>query len=319
MVNRSQPLLTIGIPTYNRAECYLPLALSSALAQDYANLEIIVSDNASADETEAYVRSVADARIRYFRHEKNIGAAQNQNFCVEKARGAFFLLLHDDDLIDPDFISVCAQAVRGNSAVGVVRTGVRLIDAEGRVLSSSENSAAGLSFEDFLRAWFSGETLHYLPATMFNTGALKRLGGFHSRTYMFEDAVVLVRLAAELGRVDVRDVKASFRRHGENLGGHPSHALSWVDDCMFLRDVILESISSADQEWARADANRFLARKSYRHAAGLSSFSDRWMLYWTIYRTFGHRHLPPPLQAAKWSRRLQRRLGKFVPRVNTGL
>jgi glycosyltransferase involved in cell wall biosynthesis len=131
--------------------------LTARWQQDYPNLEIVVSDNASTDGTETLIRSKADSRVRYFRHEKSIGGTNNFNFCVEQARGAYFLLLHDDDLIDPDFISTCVRALDGNLNVGVVRTGIRLIDGDGKVISERENRAGGLSFEEFLRAWFTGK------------------------------------------------------------------------------------------------------------------------------------------------------------------
>lgn len=54
------PLVTIGIPTYNRFDGYFPGALEAALTQDYPNIEIVVSDNASTDGTEAFMRSVDD-------------------------------------------------------------------------------------------------------------------------------------------------------------------------------------------------------------------------------------------------------------------
>ena len=318
MSTQTEPLVSIGIPTYNRAADYLPVALGSALAQDYANLEIIVSDNASTDGTADFVKSKNDARIRFFRHEENIGPANNPNFCVEQARGAYFLLLHDDDMIDPDFVSVCMRAVDGNPNVGVVRTGIRVIDAEGRPVSFSENVAEGLSFEGFLRAWFTGKTAHYLPNTLFNTAGLKKFGGFHSKTYMFEDAVALVRLASELGRIDIREVKASFRRHGQNLGGHPSRARDWLKDCVYLRDVIMERVAEHESKAVYRDATRFLCRTSYRHASAVPSLVDRWVMYWEVFAAFGYSHLPPRAWHPRESMsRLQRRLSRLVRMMGT--
>src|SRR5215813_12822113 len=125
----ASPLVTIAIPTYNRGGSYLPQALQSALGQTYPNLDIIVSDNCSPDHTADYVRSIADQRLRYFRHEPSIGHKGNYNFCVQQAKGDYLLLLHDDDAIDKDFVSSCIDAAAGTSNVGVIRTGIRRIDA----------------------------------------------------------------------------------------------------------------------------------------------------------------------------------------------
>jgi glycosyltransferase involved in cell wall biosynthesis len=102
------PLATIGIPTYNRAES-LERALRSALAQDYEALEIVVSDDASTDATEALVRPLAEQepRLRYLRQERNLGHAQNFQALVDAARGEFFMWLSDDDWIDSSYVSSC--------------------------------------------------------------------------------------------------------------------------------------------------------------------------------------------------------------------
>ena len=121
----STPLVTIAIPTYNRAEKTLPETLRSAIAQTYANLEIIVSDNCSTDSTADVVRSIGGARVVYVRQSENLGLAGNQNDCVERASGAYVLILHDDDLIDPDFVESCMHAVGGSTSVGLIRTGIR--------------------------------------------------------------------------------------------------------------------------------------------------------------------------------------------------
>ena len=75
-------LVTIAIPTYNRADNYLKQALSSALVQTYRNIEIIVSDNCSTDNTESVVKNFKDSRIRYFKQKKNIGPYKNFNFLL---------------------------------------------------------------------------------------------------------------------------------------------------------------------------------------------------------------------------------------------
>ena len=112
MAQVSTPLVTIAIPTYNRAASYLTVALRSALAQSYANLEVLVADNASTDSTPATLKGIADRRLRHIRHAVNIGANRNYTYCLSQARGEYFMLLHDDDAIDEDFIAVCMQAAR---------------------------------------------------------------------------------------------------------------------------------------------------------------------------------------------------------------
>jgi len=97
-----KPLVTVAIPTYNSGERFLSDAIDSVLAQSFTNFELLISDNCSPDNTSDVVAEYQDPRIRYVRHETNIGANANFNYCLDDARGDYLLLLSDDDLIDPD-------------------------------------------------------------------------------------------------------------------------------------------------------------------------------------------------------------------------
>lgn len=111
----ANPLITIGIPTYNRAKV-LPRAVESALAQDCGGIELLISDNASTDGTETYCRELA-ARIptvRYFRQPLNQGPTANFNLVLTQARGDYFLFLSDDDWIDPSYVSRCIGWLRAH-------------------------------------------------------------------------------------------------------------------------------------------------------------------------------------------------------------
>jgi glycosyltransferase involved in cell wall biosynthesis len=92
---------TIGIPTYNRA-LYLGRALKSACDQTLPDVEVLVSDNASTDETPDVVRSFGD-RVRYHRNGENIGMWPNFAQLAQMAGGEYFSWLQDDDLIHSDF------------------------------------------------------------------------------------------------------------------------------------------------------------------------------------------------------------------------
>jgi len=115
--DRSRPLLTIAIPTYNRAGCLKELL--SALAgqvKDEPRVELIISDNASPDETASLVQEfVAQGhRVRYLRNTENIGADANFLQCFEQARGKYVWLFSDDDIIIPGavpkILSHCEEA-----------------------------------------------------------------------------------------------------------------------------------------------------------------------------------------------------------------
>lgn len=108
------PLVSIGLPTYNRASC-LSRTLESLLAQSCRNFELIISDDASADGTEKLCREYAkrDSRIRYFRQKKNLGVKGNFYFVFSQARGEYFMRAGDDDWWARDCVEKLVRALEG--------------------------------------------------------------------------------------------------------------------------------------------------------------------------------------------------------------
>jgi glycosyltransferase involved in cell wall biosynthesis len=293
-----QPLVTIGIPTYNRADNYLKQTLGSALSQSYRNIEVIVSDNCSVDNTGAVVASFADHRVRYFKQPVNIGAVKNFAFCLKEARGKYFLFLHDDDLIDPDFVETCINAVKGDADIGIIRTGTRTVDSEGKVICEVPNRAVGLSTDAFFRAWFAGKTAPYLCSTLFHTEKLRAIGGLKSKHYHFDDVTAEVQLAAIYGRTDVKEIKASYRYHDLRRGNRRLASAvdvkKWCEDSLILLDLMCQLVSQ-NKELVRTEGLRFLSGICYSRAAEVKSFLNRLGGYLVVFKMFQYRFLPPPV------------------------
>jgi len=288
--NSSGPLVSIGIPTYNRADGYLQETLGSALAQTYPNVEIVVADNCSPDATRAVVASYGDPRVRYFRHEPGIKPNDNFNFCLQQANGAFFLLLHDDDKIDPDFIDTCMRAAGYDKRVGIIRTGTRIINAAGTVIKEGRNRVAGLSLADFILGWFAGKTPLYVCSTLYNTEGLRAKGGFHSRHNLFQDVAATARLAAAMGRVDIEKTMASARQHGGKWT-RVARVREWCEDSLELLDILCELVLDKRDE-VRDRGLRFFASVNFNRASDVRALNKRLKAYWIVYRMFGGRYLP---------------------------
>jgi glycosyltransferase involved in cell wall biosynthesis len=104
----TEPLVSVGIPTYRRVHT-LERAVASVLSQTHHKLELVISDNASDDHTEAFCRALCerDARVRYLRSPVNLGPTANFNTLFEVMRGDFTMVLSDDDWLDHDYIASC--------------------------------------------------------------------------------------------------------------------------------------------------------------------------------------------------------------------
>lgn len=117
-MERNSPLVTIAIPTYNRAHL-LARSILSAQQQTHKNIEIIISDNNSSDDTESVCRNLAanDNRIHYFRQSRNIGGTENFNWLLSRGNGAYFMWLGDDDWIDINYVESCLSTLNGDPSL----------------------------------------------------------------------------------------------------------------------------------------------------------------------------------------------------------
>lgn len=293
MTKNMPPLVSIAIPTYNRANSFLKESLASAINQTYQNVEIIVSDNCSDDNTEFVVQSFNDKRIRYFKHNENIGAVNNANYCLEQAKGVYFTVLQDDNLIDKDFIEICLQSVGYSEDSRVIRAGTRWIDSEGTVTLEYPNMAKGLSTDAYFRAYYSGQTASYLCSTLFNTKRVRTIGGFHSTHNLLEDVMAEFKIAAKFGRVDIQEIKASFRVHDSAMTWAASIS-DWCGDSLILIDLACD-LASENKTLVRAEGMRAMSSWNYQLASKITSSRERFNAYLYVFKAFKYKQFPPTI------------------------
>ena len=135
------PLVTILIPTFNRPK-YFREALESALSQTYRNIEIVISDDSTGDETERLIRDylARDARIKYFRN-KGFTSHDNWNFLRDYNNPAaeYVNWLMDDDLFYPTKIERMVEVYRNHPDVSLVTSAKNVIDANGNIIATTQN------------------------------------------------------------------------------------------------------------------------------------------------------------------------------------
>jgi hypothetical protein len=110
------PQFTIAVPTYNRAHLVAE-TIACALQQTHPDFELLVCDNASADDTEKVVRGFGDSRIVYHRQPALVPVCENFATCGDRATGDWLVINQDDDFLCPFFLERCAKAIRGNPGV----------------------------------------------------------------------------------------------------------------------------------------------------------------------------------------------------------
>jgi glycosyltransferase involved in cell wall biosynthesis len=103
-------LVSIGLPVYNGGQ-RIEEVVWSVLAQDHGRIELVISDNASTDDTEEVCRALvrADSRVVYHRQPRNVGLLNNFVTAIRVANGTFFRWIGDDDWMAPDYVSRCLE------------------------------------------------------------------------------------------------------------------------------------------------------------------------------------------------------------------
>jgi glycosyltransferase involved in cell wall biosynthesis len=137
------PRLSIGLPIYN-GETFLAESLEALLGQSYADFELIISDNASTDNSADICRRYAkqDSRIRYVRQPRNIGMVPNHNFVLGQATSELFKWASDDDLYARDLLRRCVDALDENPQVVLAHSVSAMIDKAGAVTGVFEYRTA---------------------------------------------------------------------------------------------------------------------------------------------------------------------------------
>lgn len=208
------PLVTIGLPVFN-ASRYLAECLSSLVGQTYRNIRIVISDNASTDDTVAICDEYAarDARIAFVRTDKNRGAGWNHRRVLELAKGKYFRWHGADDTIAPSFVAACVAPLEVRPQAVLAYPFTSIIDDDGVIVrKTSDGLPLGASdprdrFAALLSPWSITHSPFYGVMRLSATAKLPPFGGF-----LAADRTFLAELALRGPFVQVEEY-LMFRRH----------------------------------------------------------------------------------------------------------
>jgi hypothetical protein len=219
--------VTVGIPTFNRAD-WLCDTVHSVLAQTFTDFRVIISDNASADDTPRIVRSLRDDRIDYVRSERNIGAIANINRLISLTDTEFLVLLPDDDLLHPEHLASSLEALRSYERSGLVHSAFEQIDADSHLIKTGYpiKTSSAVTVEPGKRAlerMMSTDWPICFSSVMYRTQAIRQAGGPREDAGPFCDLQLWMRIALEWDLAYISAPLVKFRVHdgsvSSTLGG----------------------------------------------------------------------------------------------------
>jgi glycosyltransferase involved in cell wall biosynthesis len=211
-------LVTVAVPTFNRA-AYLRESLESVRRQSYPHLEILVGDNASTDGTPDLLREIgaAEPRLRAIRHERNLGMVGNFNALLHAARGEYFVLVSDDDILSPRAVELLVAACR-RPGVQLAYGAFAVIDSAGEVRAVSRRQGPAVERgPDFIRAHLRGERSVTLAGTMYPIGPASQREYYDEEIGSVCDLLQRLTLASRGDVAAVTDVVAHYRVHDTSL------------------------------------------------------------------------------------------------------
>lgn len=264
----SNPKVSVCIPIYN-GMAHLAEAIESALAQTYADLEILLVDDCSDDESVALARRLAedDCRVRCFRNPQNLGLVGNWNRCIELARGQWIKFLFQDDVLAPTCIERLLE--RAEQGWGFVACDREFIfdssvseQVQGWYRESRETingflaASSGANAESYAREALKGLHKNIVgepTVTLIRADVLREFGPFNDELVQLCDVEYWLRLGVNIGVGYVAEPLALFRVHGRAISAENraaknfmatgldklllAHTAAYSPDCIPLRNV----------------------------------------------------------------------------------
>jgi hypothetical protein len=274
------PRVSVLIPNYNYAR-FLPEAIDSVLAQDFTDFELLISDDASTDDSAEIMRASAarDPRIRLQFHPANLGMIPHWNACLREARGEYIKYVFADDcLASRKTLGAMAAMLDGEPAVALAATGRLLLD---------ENSRP------------TGIWNAFGPAGRYRGTAVITRCLQEDRNLIGEPSAVMFRRAAAGRGFDGRLRQAVDQELWMHLLEHGDLAYDPRPLCTFRRHSLQQTAANRRPDVGPEDSLLILARYLPQLAAGPGGFARRRILYRHLHYARRHAVRSPSVREAE--------------------
>jgi glycosyltransferase involved in cell wall biosynthesis len=314
MRNTENPLVSIVIPAYNHAR-YLSEAIDSVLNQDYPNVELIVLNDGSTDETAEILRGYGD---RFFwESHKNMGQANTLNKGWRMAKGEILAYLSADDIVFPKAVSTCVACLQANADAVLCYPDFDLIDPESRVVRHIV--APEYSYKEMVTKFISAPS----AGAFFRRSAYAKAGEWDPVLRHSPDYEYWLRLGLHGRFIHVRANLAAFRVHegsqsfAQTTAERAEEAIRIIDKYYRLPDLPAEIVTAKNQSFASANmlvAQLHLRSGRYKEAASRIKqaifLSPKALLSVKVLRMLVNGLLNRPLHKMLWmiKNRLNRRI-----------
>lgn len=232
----NKQLVTIAIPAYKSV--FLAEAIQSALNQTYSCIELVIVNDKSPFNIEGVVKTFNDPRIRYYENEENLGKTSivlNWNRCLEYAKGDFFVLLCDDDLLAPSFVEELVKLANQFITCNIFHARRALIFENGEI--QEENTwPQHETYNDFFISKFKGQRRHTITEFLYRTNVLRINGYIDFPIAYYSDDATILSICRTGGICSSLQVLAYYRYNDQHVSGNLLLNYRKIDACFEFYD-----------------------------------------------------------------------------------
>jgi len=248
--NKSLPLVSVCIPTHNSAP-FLKEVLESILNQTYSNIEIIISDNDSKDETEIIAKSFAAYnRISIFKNSTNIGCYNNYNKLINLSKGVFIAIYHSDDIYESNIVDKEVEFLTNNPNAGAVFTMSKIINKNSQVVKELHlpRELTGKNIFD-IREIYSALLVHensflICPTFMTRKNILMNVGLFNEKDFKTSaDLEMWLRILEKYPIGIIKEKLMKYRMHNNQGAFSYEHMRTKEANFFLVMDYFSKKLS----------------------------------------------------------------------------
>jgi glycosyltransferase involved in cell wall biosynthesis len=287
--NSKEPLVTVVLPTHNRAHL-LNYAVESVLRQTHRNLELIVVDDCSADDTQTVIEGVSDPRLRYVRNHVNLKLPRTLNKGFRLAAGRFLTWTSDDNLFGETAIEMMVARLQEGDCSFVYADYFDFSDLNEVTGEPVDPSHERLPFPPAL------EQVNRIGACFLYTREVyEAIGDYDPELFLVEDYDYFIRISKRFGICHIAEPLYYFRRFDDSLFCSRFHEIKAADMLVRYKNGLL-----GKEQAVEALVSTILSNKAGLKSPFLRVFSriaerSHWRLQ-AAYRRMAERHLARSLR-----------------------
>ncbi|MEO6719117.1 MAG: glycosyltransferase family 2 protein [Ferruginibacter sp.] len=254
------PLVSIGIPNYNYAN-YILIALNSVVTQTYKNIELIIIDDLSTDNSIAVIENWISAyngemQIHFIKNRQNLGLTKVCNLVLDKCQGKYFQILDADDMLLPEKIAMQVDLLEHENNVAFIYSNISVIDKEGAIIHPDYLGRIGYDKTKMPGGNIYAQLFDFnfipLPSVLINTQYAKQAGGFDENLQV-QDYYLWLKLSEQYNTVYMPGITAAYRVHESSMSNSSLTNPKSVDSVLNIKYRYYKRSDAAIRKKIRKD------------------------------------------------------------------